>query len=110
MTDSGNVRQRIPDPALSDGQMTAVAVDGEAILLCRLEGAYYAIRDMCSHADQALSEGRIRGHTVYCPLHGARFDVRTGDCLALPATEKVQSYRVEEEDGELVISRHREEA
>ena len=109
MTDSGDARQRLPDPMLSDGQMTAVEVDGEAVLLCRIEGAYYALRDMCSHADQALSEGRLRGHTIYCPLHGARFDVRNGDCLAPPATEKVQSYRIEEEGDELVFSRDRKD-
>ena len=90
--------------------MTAVNVDGEAILLCRIEGRYHALRDICSHADQALSEGRLRGHTVYCPLHGARFDVRTGECLARPATEDVQSYTVQEDDEGLVISLSDEEA
>jgi 3-phenylpropionate/trans-cinnamate dioxygenase ferredoxin subunit len=108
MTDSANKRVRLSGRALSDGQMTAVDVDGEAILLCRIEGRYYALRDVCSHADQALSEGRLRGNVIYCPLHGARFDVRTGDCLARPATENVQSYCVEEEDGALFLSRARE--
>jgi len=110
MTVSGNDPHRLANPALSDGEMIAVEVDGEKLLLCRIEGAYYALRDRCSHADQALSEGRLRGHTVYCPLHGARFDVRTGDCLALPATENVQSYRVEEDDAGLILSRTREES
>jgi nitrite reductase/ring-hydroxylating ferredoxin subunit len=90
--------------------MAAVNVEGEAILLCRVEGRYYALRDLCSHAQQALSEGRLRGHTVYCPLHGARFDVRTGDCLSPPATEGVKSYLVEEDDEGLFVSRSREEA
>ena len=110
MTDSRGGAHRLANPVLADGEMTAVEVDGEALLLCRIEGAYYALRDMCSHADQALSEGRLRGNTVYCPLHGARFDVRTGDCLARPATENVQSYRVEEDGEELIVTPSREEA
>jgi len=110
MTQSKTGQHRLPHQTLSDGEMTAVNVDGEAILLCRIEGRYHALRDICSHADQALSEGRLRGHTVYCPLHGARFDVRTGECLARPATEDVQSYTVQEDDEGLVISLSDEEA
>ncbi len=106
MTESG--KRRLPCRALEDGQMTAVDVDGEAILLCRVEGRYHALRDLCSHAQQALSEGRLRGHTVYCPLHGARFDVRTGDCLSPPATEGVESYLVEEDEDGLFVLHSRE--
>ena len=110
MTQSRTWQHRLPHQTLSDGEMTSVDVDGEAILLCRIEGRYHALRDICSHADQALSEGRLRGHTVYCPLHGARFDVRTGECLARPATEDVRSYTVQEDDEGLVISLSDEEA
>ena len=103
MSEGGTLR--LPtDPALRDGEMKAVEIEGEALLLCRIEGRYHAIRDACSHADQALSEGRLRGPTIYCPLHGARFDVRTGACLAKPATEPVASYAVEP-DGEGLLFR-----
>jgi len=110
MTESRTRTHRLPHRALSDGEMTAIDVDGEAILLCRVEGRYHALRDICSHADQALSEGRLRGHTVYCPLHGARFDVRTGQRLSPPATKNVQSYVVEEDGEGLFVSLSAEEA
>ncbi len=110
MTELRTKTHRLPHRTLSDGEMTAVDVDGEAILLCRVEGRYHALRNICSHADQALSEGRLRGHTVYCPLHGARFDVRTGECLARPATENVQSYVVEEDGEGLFVSLSAEQA
>jgi len=102
-------KRRLPCRALSDGQMTTVDLDGEAILLVRIEGRYHALRDLCSHADQALSEGRLRGHTIYCPLHGSRFDVRTGECLSPPATLSVERFLVEESDEGLFVSRAREE-
>ena len=110
MTESRTGQHRLPHQTLSDGERTAVDVGGITILLCRIEGRYHALRDICSHADQALSEGRLRGHTVYCPLHGARFDVRTGECLARPATEDVQSYTVEEDAEGLLVSLSDEEA
>lgn len=96
--------RRVQCPGLADGEMTSVDVEGEAILLCRIDGRYHALRDLCTHAEQPLSEGRLRGPTVYCPLHGARFDVRTGEVLSPPATEAVKSYVVEEDDEGLLIS------
>jgi 3-phenylpropionate/trans-cinnamate dioxygenase ferredoxin subunit len=102
---SESKKRRFECPGLSDGQMASVDVEGEAILLCRIEGQYHALRDLCTHAEQVLSEGRLRGPTVYCPLHGARFDVRTGEVLSPPATEAVKSYAVEEDDEGLFISR-----
>ncbi|HIF92687.1 MAG TPA: non-heme iron oxygenase ferredoxin subunit [Myxococcales bacterium] len=102
-------KRRVPYRALSNGQMIVVDVEGEAILVCRVEGRYHALRDLCSHADQALSEGRLRGHTIYCPLHGSRFDVRTGECLSPPATFSVKRFLVEESDEGLFVSRAREE-
>lgn len=108
MSESG--KRRIACPGLSDGQMTAVDVEGEAILLCRIEGRYHALQDLCTHAQQALSEGRLRGPTVYCPLHGARFDIRTGECLSGPATEDLKRYIVGEDDEGLFISQSSEES
>lgn len=101
---SESAKRRIQCAALADGQMTSVDVEGEAILLCRIDGRYHALRDLCTHAEQPLSEGRLRGPTVYCPLHGARFDVRTGEVLSPPATEPVKSYAVEEDEEGLFIA------
>ena len=64
----------------------AIARDGEEI---------FAIRDECSHAAVALSEGEVAGGTVECWLHGSCFDLRTGKPTHLPATEPVAIFPVE---------------
>jgi 3-phenylpropionate/trans-cinnamate dioxygenase ferredoxin subunit len=64
----------------------AIARDGEEI---------FAIRDECSHATVALSEGEVSGGTVECWLHGSCFDLRTGKPTHLPATEPVATFPVE---------------
>jgi 3-phenylpropionate/trans-cinnamate dioxygenase ferredoxin subunit len=64
----------------------AIARDGEEI---------FAIRDECSHAAVALSEGEVAGGTVECWLHGSCFDLRTGKPTHLPATEPVAVFPVE---------------
>jgi 3-phenylpropionate/trans-cinnamate dioxygenase ferredoxin subunit len=84
--------------------MTSVRIEGVDVLLCRVEGRYFALSNTCSHARQALSQGRLRGFEVTCPLHGARFDIRTGKCLAAPATQALQTFPVRIESGKLAVS------
>ncbi|MDO8107496.1 non-heme iron oxygenase ferredoxin subunit [Isoptericola sp. b441] len=66
------------------------------------EGAVHAVSDVCSHGQVSLSDGEVEGATVECWLHGSRFDLRTGEPLALPATKPVPVYPVTV-DGERVL-------
>jgi 3-phenylpropionate/trans-cinnamate dioxygenase ferredoxin component len=68
-----------------------------------IDGRYYAIEDRCSHDDGPLCEGDREGFDVICPRHGARFDVRTGAVLSLPATEDVEAFEVVVRDGEAFV-------
>jgi 3-phenylpropionate/trans-cinnamate dioxygenase ferredoxin subunit len=96
--------ESLPITALRDGEMKAVRIDGVDVLLCRVDGQYYALSNNCSHARQALHTGKLRGFEVTCPLHGARFDIRNGQCRAAPATQPVQTFPVRVEAGKLSIS------
>lgn len=71
-----------------------VMVDGNPIAVARSDGEVFAIRDVCSHADVALSEGEVSRCEIECWLHGSRFDLRTGKPLALPAFTPVPVYAV----------------
>ena len=83
---------------------TAVAVDleGRAVALFNVDGRLYAIDDTCTHRGGPLSEGELDGTVVTCPLHGARFDVTTGEVLGPPATKRVARYDVRVEGGQAV--------
>jgi 3-phenylpropionate/trans-cinnamate dioxygenase ferredoxin subunit len=65
---------------------------------------FYAVRDECSHAAVALSEGEVDGCTLECWLHGSRFDLRTGAPTGLPAIEPVATFTVEIRDGDIYVS------
>lgn len=63
----------------------------------------FAIQDLCSHAEYALSEGDVDGCTVECIGHGSRFDLRTGFPLELPATIPVPVYPVRMDGDDIFI-------
>ncbi len=94
---------------LDDGDMRCFRDLGEhGIVVCRAGGKLYALDDNCSHADTPLSEGRLRGHNLVCPLHGAGFDVRDGSHSGPPAWEGVPWHPIDESDGSasVVLSDH----
>jgi metal-sulfur cluster biosynthetic enzyme/nitrite reductase/ring-hydroxylating ferredoxin subunit len=84
----------IPDPG-----SRVVEVDGEAVALFHVEGAYHAIDDVCTHDGGPLASGELSGHKVACPRHGARFDIRTGAALSMPAVRATRSHEVRIADG-----------
>jgi nitrite reductase (NADH) small subunit len=85
---------------------TGTVIDtGEAtIALFNTDGDFYAIGNECTHQGGPLGDGELDDTTVTCPWHGAEFDVTSGDCLALPATNPVPEYEVKVEDGEIRVA------
>ncbi len=89
---------------LADGELRCFEnVGRDGIVVCRVGGQLYALDDNCSHADTPLSEGRLRGFAITCPLHGASFDVRDGTHSGPPAWEGVACHTVTEADGVAVV-------
>jgi 3-phenylpropionate/trans-cinnamate dioxygenase ferredoxin subunit len=85
------------------GEKKIVEVDGLLVVLVNLDGEFYAIEDVCTHDGGPLGEGELEGHELICPRHGARFDVRTGDALTLPAFEPAPTYEVRLENGDVLV-------
>ncbi|MDT7546387.1 MAG: 3-phenylpropionate/trans-cinnamate dioxygenase ferredoxin component [Actinomycetota bacterium] len=80
-----------------------VELDGTPICIARSQGEVFAIHDVCSHADVALSEGDVEDGTIECWLHGSRFDLRTGRPTGLPATKPVATYPVTVEGDDVLV-------
>ena len=85
------------------GDKKIVDVDGMLVVIINLEGRFFAIEDVCTHDGGPLGEGELDGDQIICPRHGARFDVRTGAALAMPAFEPVPTYEVRVEDGDVLV-------
>jgi 3-phenylpropionate/trans-cinnamate dioxygenase ferredoxin subunit len=77
----------------------AVEVEGKKLLIAHSKGAFHVVINKCSHAEEALTCGRIRGGWVACPIHGARFSLATGEALNPPAKEPIQTFPARVVDG-----------
>jgi nitrite reductase (NADH) small subunit len=85
------------------GQGKMIEVGGKKIALFNVEGSFHAIDDTCTHRGGPLSEGSLEGNQVTCPLHGARFDVTTGEVLGPPASQGVARYNVRVEGSDIQV-------
>ncbi len=66
------------------GQMKAVKLAEKNVLIANVNGAYYAIGNICTHMKGELSKGTLEGNTVVCPKHKAKFDITTGKVVSGP--------------------------
>jgi nitrite reductase/ring-hydroxylating ferredoxin subunit len=89
--------------AIRAGEPKGLKLGGIPVALYRLEDGVYATHDVCTHAYALLSDGYIEGGVVECPLHGALFEIRSGKCLAVGATD-VATYPVRvEANGDVMV-------
>lgn len=93
------MEQVIGTDELQPGGQASVFVDDIPALAVRIGDEYFVIEDVCSHDGQPLADGEITDGAIACPRHGAKFDLKTGDALCMPATQGIRTFRVEIKDG-----------
>lgn len=79
---------------IAEGEVLGVEVVDHSIALYDVDGRIFATDNICTHAYARLSDGWLDAEVIECPLHAARFDVRTGKVLDPPATEDLKTYPV----------------
>jgi nitrite reductase/ring-hydroxylating ferredoxin subunit len=89
---------------IQPGTMKCIIMNGRRILLANVQGQFYATDDTCTHEDASLSAGFLKGALVKCPLHGSRFDVRTGEVLDEPAEASLKTYPVSINNNDILIN------
>jgi 3-phenylpropionate/trans-cinnamate dioxygenase ferredoxin component len=90
----------IPDPG-----KTLVEVGERLVVLIRAAGRFYALDDICTHDGGPLSDGPLdpQSGTIMCPRHGAKFDIRTGAALTMPATKPTKAHEVKVEGDQIYV-------
>lgn len=75
----------------------------DEILVVKLNDGFYAIDDLCSHADASLCDGEIEDDEIICPLHFARFNIKSGEVTAPPALEGIRTFKLEVRDNMICV-------
>jgi 3-phenylpropionate/trans-cinnamate dioxygenase ferredoxin component len=89
---------------LPAGQKLLIEAGGKSVLICHASDRIFAIINKCSHAEEPLAEGRIRGCWIACPVHGARFDLETGEAMNAPAKAPIETFAVRVVEGMIEIA------
>jgi 3-phenylpropionate/trans-cinnamate dioxygenase ferredoxin subunit len=88
---------------MANGEQLYVDIGDLELVVFNIAGEIFAIGDVCSHDGAPLGEGEIEDYEVVCPRHGARFDVRSGKVMALPAVEDIPAYPVRVREGQIEV-------
>ncbi len=88
----------IPDP----GRLL-VEVEERLVVVIHTAGEFYALDDVCTHDGGPLSDGAVDDSSIACPRHGAKFDVRTGAALTMPATQPTVAHEVKIEGENILV-------
>ncbi len=79
---------------IPSGSKKALKFGEQWIMVVNANSRLFAVSGMCSHQMKPLWNGRVRNCKITCPVHGARFDLETGEALDLPATKPIDTYGV----------------
>ncbi len=88
----------IPDP----GRET-LEIDGRLVVLLHVGGEFFCLDDVCTHDGGPLGDGPLDDHQLACPRHGAKFDIRTGKPLSMPATEATLCHEVKVDGDDVLV-------
>ena len=103
------LQTKIKKTEINSGEAKSYQIGDSKIVVCDVNGEYFALSDVCSHDDGELVSGNgklIDVCQLECPRHGARFDVKTGKVTRMPAIAPIKTYDVKvlNDDLEIEIS------
>ena len=89
---------QLPDPGKQ-----LVEADDRLVVLFRVGDQVFCLDDVCTHDGGPLGEGALDDHTIACPRHGAKFDIRDGRVVSMPATEATVSHEVNVDGDDIYV-------
>lgn len=90
--------------ALADGKPQKISLGNKEVCVARIGEEVFAVADMCTHSEASLSEGDVSNYKIECWLHGAEFDLRSGEALTPPAVEALETFEVRRDGDTVTIS------
>ncbi len=88
---------------LPEGGRMVAEVEDRLVAIFRVDGRFYALDDVCTHDGGTLADGPLVGFAIACPRHGAKFDIRDGRVLSMPATKDTAAHEVKVEGDQVLV-------
>jgi len=88
---------------IANGERLFIEIDDRSIVVFNIADRLFAIGDICTHDGGPLGDGKVDGWDIICPRHGARFDIRSGKVISLPAFIDIPAYPVRIVEGQIEI-------
>lgn len=88
---------------IADGEKKLVEVGDQIVLIFRIGEQFFCIDDVCTHDGGTLADGEHHGYEIECPRHGARFDIRNGMPLCMPATKPTAIHECRVESNQVFV-------
>ena len=89
---------------LVDGKPQKISLGEKDVCVARIGEEVFAVADTCTHSDASLSEGEVSNYKIECWLHGAEFDLRTGEAITPPAVQALETFEVRRDGDTVTIS------
>ena len=89
---------------LTEGKPQKISLGDKDVCVARIGDEVFAVADICTHSEASLSEGDISNYKIECWLHGAEFDLRTGEAITPPAVEALETFEVRRDGDTVTIS------
>ena len=89
---------------LVEGKPQKISLGDKDVCVARIGEEVFAVADICTHSEASLSEGDISNYKIECWLHGAEFDLRTGEAMTPPAVEALETFEVRRDGNTVTIS------
>ncbi len=89
---------------ISVNESKAFEIGGKSILVCNTSEGFFAVNNICTHQLQQLEGGKIRGFFIFCPLHGQRFNLKTGAPTGQLTDKPLETFGVQIENGEIMVN------
>ncbi len=81
----------------------AVLAAGLELVVIQQNQKFYCYTDRCTHETKNLSSGWVDGMYLVCAAHRGKFDLKTGESTALPATGHLEKWQIKVENGRIQV-------
>lgn len=91
-------------PDIGVNESKAFDVGGRSVLVCNTKEGLFAVSNICTHQLQALEGGKLRGHFIFCPLHGQRFNLKDGSTAGQLTDKPLDTFRLKIDNGDIFVN------